>query len=174
MVLCFSTDVAPSSFGMKIPSAFLHVSLIPFFSHIPLKYEYSRLATPGHLLYTKYGTPFGPGADLDRVRLSRLVNSVQVGGWLLYSTFGSSYWCRLSGILLSSSLLWSLCVFLRCSSTSALLLCSLPLGFGEIVSLENSKGWVRKLLQFLANVWKDRSNAQDTSRVIVVFLRGLR
>ena len=50
IVLNFSTDLAPSSFGIKTPSASLHVSLMTFLFHNSFRYPHSSFATFGHLL----------------------------------------------------------------------------------------------------------------------------
>ena len=53
-------------------------------------------AISGHLLYTTYGTPFGPGADFDLVFLSFSFNSLSVGGWSFSGISGSVNVQRLS------------------------------------------------------------------------------
>ena len=117
ITLNLSIVSAPSSLGIRIQSASCQALLIAFFFHKSRRQYHNCLATAGHLLYIRYGTPLGPGAEDDLVFLSLLANSLQVGGWSLKLTVGAGNSCNPSIIVLDSEsgLLWASS---KCFSTS--------------------------------------------------------
>ena len=111
-------------FGIRYPSVNCqHGAADPFF-HSARMSVHMRLSSLGHLLYTVYCIPFGPGAEQERAFYTTSVTFFHVG-----PSMSSGMQCSLTVAIMSQfpsgvSFCWSACVLLRNSSTSVRLLSS--------------------------------------------------
>ena len=115
-----------SSLGINQPSAYCQHSRIFCCLHTTLISLYSLPNSNGHFLYTLYEVPLYPGADLLLAFLTISVNCTKVGSFMLNCIWGVSGIIRFSQFPSSVSRNMSLCVCLKCSSTSSIVLSKVP------------------------------------------------
>ena len=114
------------SFGVKIPSATCqHDGIFPFLQ-TTLERDHNLRSISGHILYTLYGIPFGPGADPDLACFTISFISFHVGSVVSISISGALTGSMRGHSPKGLSLCLSLCVCWRCDSMSSMLQSGLP------------------------------------------------